>query len=305
MTGFLDLPGEIRNRIYTLIFPERQLLLRFFHPKKALKSTSGRPGPESSKRLKQLYAVSLPLNDGGHHQREIGLPAQLLRVSCKLYEEIMPLLYSSVALHFESMKAVNCFLNGASSQGMEYLTKLAITHRGYGEPNQTGHTRWKKLHDERWLATCKRIAKEMTGIQHLKLSLQICDWPCQLNLSASWAKPLFFLKGPNGLDRVDVSLHSCSFDKKRLDAAARVIERAMMSERGRAQRQLEGVLLDIAQLEKKRSRRPKRQVLKDTTNFAWGAPLRHGIQLAKGYEGLDHQDGFRPGSTMRHTDIQT
>jgi hypothetical protein len=270
MTGFLDLPGEIRNRIYTLIFPKQQILLRFFHHKKSFKSTSGGPCSDSSKRNRQLYAVSVQPNDAGHHQHELVFSAQLLRVCRKIHDETLPLLYTSTALHFESMRAINCFLNGASSQGMGYTTQLAITHHGYGEPVLTSDAIWKAKHDHRWLATCKEIAKTMKGIQHLKLCLQICDWPCQLNLSAKWAKPLFFLKGADGLNRVDIYLHSCSFQKERLESAARVVEREMTSERGQAQRQLEKSLQEIAKLRRKRYTQPKRRVLKDITNVACG-----------------------------------
>ena len=272
MTGFLDLPGEIRNRIYILVFPEKQLLLRYSHPKKPSNGPSGRTREASNKRSTQLHTILVPAHGPCGHSQEVIFSAQLLRVCREIQEEALPLLYTSVALHFESTKAINCFLSVASSRGMEQITKVAIIQPGYGEPHFTRNTIWKAKHDQRWLSTCKRIAQKMTGIQHLRLCLEICDWPCQLNLSADWAKPLFFLKGPDGLSRVDISLHSNSFSKQRLEAASRMVERAMTSARGRADRKLEDSLQELARLEKRKpSAQPKGQTFKDTSNTAWSS----------------------------------
>lgn len=268
MTGFLDLSGEIRNRIYSHIFPEQQISLRCSHPNHPATPGASRPHSDVSRRASQLYATRVLPDGADHHQHQLVFSAPLLRACRKIHEEALPLLYASVAFHFQSMKAVHRFLNGAPGQGLQQITKLAITQPGYGEPGRTRNTTWKAKHDERWMSTCKQIAQEMTGVQHLKLCLQICDWPCQLNLGSNWAKPLFFLKGPDGLKRVDVYLHSSSFPKARLEAAARVVERAMTSEGGRAQRQLEDSLQEIARQDKTRCAQPKQQVWKDKTNFA-------------------------------------
>lgn len=111
--------------------------------------------------------------------------------------------------------------------------------------------------------------------------MQICDWPCQLNLSAAWAKPLFFLKGKDGLDRVDIYLHSSNFPEQRLEAAARMVERAMMSAQGRAQRQLEKSLEEIARLEEKQYAEQKPRALRDTTNTARDARCDDEIKQVK------------------------
>jgi 2EXR family len=246
MTGFLDLPGEIRNRIYTLAFPEQQVLLRSSHPKRDPESKSTvKRGHD--KRSCQLYASAPHRLSPPHCQ--LFLSAHLLRVCHKIHEEALPLLYSSTALHFESMKAINLFLNGASHQGLQHTKKLAITQSGYGEPYRTSDECWKIRHDQRWMSTCKKIAEAMTSLQHLRLGLQLCDWPTQLNLNAKWARPLFYLKGADGLDRVDLYLCSSDFSEQRLAAASRMLEKAMMSERGRAQRQLEYDLQTISLLE--------------------------------------------------------
>ena len=243
MPGFLDLPGEIRNRIYTLVFPEQQFLLRRCSSN-AIKSTADRPSANCRNSTGRLYAT-LP-GDIGKHNTPLRLSAHLLRVCTKVHEEALPLLYTNVAVHFNSMKAINIFIDRASPHGLQQIKKLAIFQQGYGEPYKTSNAGWKAKHDQRWMSTCKKLAETMTGVQHLRLGLQICDWPSQLNLSARWTKPLFYLKGSEGLDRVDVELRSNGFDGRRLRAAARMVERAMMNDRGRAQLQLEGDLQMIA-----------------------------------------------------------
>ena len=78
----------------------------------------------------------------------------------------------------------------------------------------------------------------MTALAHLKLELRICDWPTQLNLAAAWAKPLLELKGSRGIDHVEVTLIHNAFNEQRLQAAANVVARAMMTEEGRVRQDL-------------------------------------------------------------------
>ena len=90
------------------------------------------------------------------------------------------------------------------------------------------------------MKTCKKVAEEMKGLECLKLELRICDWPTQLNLAAAWAKPLLELKGSKGIDHVEVTLFHDAFSEQRLQAAANVVARAMMSEESGVKHELVG-----------------------------------------------------------------
>lgn len=78
----------------------------------------------------------------------------------------------------------------------------------------------------------------MIALQDLKIDLRICDWLTQLNLAAAWTKALLESKGSKGIDRVEVTLRHNAFNQQRLQVAANVIARALMSEEGRVRHEL-------------------------------------------------------------------
>jgi hypothetical protein len=113
------------------------------------------------------------------------------------------------------------------------------------------------------MKACRRIAREMTALERLKLELRICDWPTQLNLAAAWAKPLLELKGIKGIEHVEVTLIHDAFNEHRLQAASRVVARAMMSREGRVRHALADVTARTDEL-KRRGGFPSSQLPKAT-----------------------------------------
>ena len=133
---------------------------------------------------------------------------------------------------------MNKFLNIVPAA--DAIRKLELRHSTYGEPRLTEDRKWKHQHDKKWMNTCKRIAENMTSLDHLKLELRICDWPTQLNLAAAWAKPLLVLKGSTGIHHVEVTLIHDAFNEQRLQATANVVARAMRTGESRVRPELAG-----------------------------------------------------------------
>ena len=79
----------------------------------------------------------------------------------------------------------------------------------------------------------------MTRLQYLKIDLQICDWPTQLKMAASWVKPLLVLKGSNGINGVDIFLRCNGFKDDMLAAFATRLELEMMSPEPRRLREIQ------------------------------------------------------------------
>lgn len=224
--SFLDFPGEIRNKIYDLLFAGHVFIYRSPPVRERLENAEFR----TRLHLESRRIYSLPTN---HH---FYIRPSLLRVCRQVRDEAVTFLYANTTFRLDSIFTMNKFLNVVPAVGA--IKTLELRHSTYGEPRLTEDRRWKHRHDKTWMKTCRRIAGKMTALEHLKLELRICDWPTQLNLAAAWAKPLLELKGSKGIEYVEVTLIHDAFNEQRLRAASRVVAQAMMSEEGRVRHAL-------------------------------------------------------------------
>ena len=231
--SFLDLPAEIRNKIYDLLFVGYVLIYRSHPVRERLEN------PQVIARLhlacRRIYSWSA----GTHFYIAPGL----LRVCRQVHGEATAFLYGNTTFRLESVFTVNKFLNIVPAA--DAIRKLELRHSTYGEPRLTEDRKWKHQHDKKWMNTCKRIAENMTSLDYLKLELRICDWPTQLNLAAAWAKPLLVLKGSTGIHHVEVTLIHDAFSEQRLQATANVVARAMRTGESRVRPELAGNVANI------------------------------------------------------------
>ena len=229
--SFLDLPGEIRNKVYGHLFSGHILITRNY-PARARREgqehNAGSNRPKARFHLGNEQIVYPDTSLGGVQWTR----PDVLRVCHLIHEEATTFLYANTTFRFDSMLTINKFLNVAPAVGVKAVRKLELQHRAYGEPKLMKHRKWKQCHDKKWTKTCRRISEEMAGIEELRVDLQICDWPTQLNLAAAWAKPLMLLKGKS---IVGVSLHHEAFSEQRLKATSRVVSKAMMNEESQQQ----------------------------------------------------------------------
>jgi hypothetical protein len=224
--SFLDLPGEIGNRIYNLLFAGHVLIYRSHPAKERLANAEFR----THLHLESRWIYSLPTCNHFY------IRPSLLRVCRQVRDEATTFLYANTTFRLDSIFTANKFLNIVPAVGA--IKKLELQHSTYGEPRLMEDRKWKYRHDKAWLKTCRRIAGEMKALEDLKLELRICDWPTQLNLAAAWAKPLLELKGSKGIKHVEVTLIHEVFNEQRLVAISSVVAQAMMSGEGRVRHAL-------------------------------------------------------------------
>ncbi|ERF75429.1 hypothetical protein EPUS_00222 [Endocarpon pusillum Z07020] len=299
---FLDLPGEIRNKIYDLVFEECVVGVRMsnepqFHdelidrpfvhyqrqsynqydkkrrpgaPQRAERQRGNKTIQPSSKadtkpqkqatvaiqeqscavsqkssnpqqRRRQHYkkgpsrishdVLSLTPSGGGN-LAHYDIPFNLLFSSRQIYNEALCVMYAKTFFRINSTKALNRFLLITPLRALQAIRGLGISHRTQGEPKLTEHRKFKIIDDKKWSTTCKQISEKMTDLKTLRLDLELHDWPCHLTLDEEWAQPILSLR-QNGLERVDATLSHTAFIQERLNAAARNLEVAMLSNEGR------------------------------------------------------------------------
>ena len=241
--SFLDLPGEIRNKIYGHLFAGH-ILITCNHPGRAHRERQERNAQVSRPKVRFHLGSEPEYTDGTWFGEYRYIRPAVLRTCRLLHDEAVTFLYANSTFRFDSMRTINKFLNIASAAGVRAIRKLELHHGTYGEPQLMEHRKWKQCHDKKWMKTCRRISEEMTGIEQLRISLHVCDWPTQLNLAAAWAKPLMLLKGK---DFVEVRLSHEAFSEQRLEATSRVVSKALMNERSQRQQELAE---DLAKIEK-------------------------------------------------------
>ena len=269
----LELPGEIRNKIYDLIFTETHVRLCRGHGWKDQQDQKrgrrlGSCGNHAPSPATRNHRFSCLPQQTGHHPTPLGTMknrAALLGSCHQIRAEAMDFIYARATFNFESPKLIDMFLNVAPAQGVRSIRKIELVHSTGGEPQLTAMREWKIRHDLKWQSTCERIAMEMTGLEELKLRLRICDWPTELNQAACWAQPILVLRGAKGLARVQIILAHASFSDRRLCGAARALERAMLSDEAREEHQHQEDLARIAAMEwKQKEQHSKRKPIKAT-----------------------------------------
>lgn len=252
----LELPGEIRNRTYALLFRHCELEVLRNHPQDHVRRRK-REAKEYGLQFKvphlRLQSVMLgpqkPFNWSGHVAPRLNQPAHVLQTCRQVRAEAITYLYANTAFSFSSPKVLEKFLNIVPEVGKQAVLQLQLTHATYAEPRLTEMRPWKIRSDKNWTRLCKRMAEEMKSVRCLRLELTICDWPTQLNHAAKWAKPILMLKGEEGLDQVDIVLEHRSFTRQRLHAAARALENEMLTKEARRQRQHEEDLRRTREME--------------------------------------------------------
>ena len=251
---FMNLPAEIRNRIYDFLFDEFRVLVR------------GRACDNKSKKKPMWFdAQQTQLRKPGY-RLECGfessiinqdlmrcarslVPTEMLQVSRGIYPEVIPLLYSRMKLRFESMKTLSYFLTHAQPMGIASVRKIEIVHAQYGEPLMLADREWKKRHNAKWLKLCELIGEEMKSLQELRIDFRICDWPTTLAMTAKWVQPLLKIRRAQ-LDRADIILRCSGIRSERLASFAKKLELEMMNDRGKRTRKAEERQLQIAELKK-------------------------------------------------------
>lgn len=270
---FLRLPGELRNRIYDLVFEERRIGLWRTHPRRELqrsKLAQNAPRPLLFPSKGKVQCVStlslasmapakicrprlahidlplahLPLDNASNPRKPSRVSIELLLTCRQICEEAITYLYGNTQFVFKSPNTVCYFLKGASEVGLQAIRRIEIHHNTYGEPRLTEHCVFKERSDEKWFRACVTISERLVGLQELVLKVRICDWPTKLELTTDWAIPLLTL-GERKLDRADVTLKHKAFNEGQCKVAAEGLEDRLMTQEGIEKKEAERAILEV------------------------------------------------------------
>ncbi|KAK5999827.1 hypothetical protein QM012_004915 [Aureobasidium pullulans] len=205
LPGILRLPIEIRNQIYGYLFHQQLITIKqndawpyqngsplvdaiteFREPDrpKAIKAirivtkavTKKRTAEEFRRNMMKARGVTY---DGVPGQKpepiegvnwEISLNSLLL--TCKtIYAETGPILYGITVFYFDDARRLRAFLKTVSNGNLACITKLHIHVRTYGIPNKAGDNIWYQEHIDCWTKIFTKIAKKMTNLRTLRVTL--------------------------------------------------------------------------------------------------------------------------------------
>ncbi|KAI9370484.1 hypothetical protein BJX61DRAFT_88064 [Aspergillus egyptiacus] len=225
----MDLPAEIRNQIYSYLFPPQRVQVlrqkdrknvptsptryRLFHiqlpprdPKTQnqkclpyLKSRSGltprdQLASEDSRQRTKPARLAPPSKEREKHieKGERRYQAQLsLPFTCKQsYNDTVCLLYAATQFVFPSPKTLSRFLDSVSSQAQAAITHVELKHSMYNEPRLTQFREIKLRSDRNFYVLCERITKACEGLSVLHIKLAVFDAPIMLEVGEQWSLPI-------------------------------------------------------------------------------------------------------------------
>ncbi|KAG9196516.1 hypothetical protein G6011_01637 [Alternaria panax] len=212
--GFLALPGEIRNHIYSYYFNSvrrceivgrgAQLTQRTLQTVKLslnlvpANNTTSAPGSESNTVPLTVVRFSRPL---GKYNIVQGLQTNwqdslhALSLVCKqIYTETVTFLYQKTIFVFDAPKRMENFFKFASSIGIGNIAKLHLHYNTYGHPYRTESLIWQERHSQSWQRGCKAASKKLTGLQELEIWMQVHEAAPKFSLREKWLKPLLHFR---------------------------------------------------------------------------------------------------------------
>lgn len=205
LPGILRLPVEIRNQIYGYLFQQQLITIK---QNDAWPYQNGSPlvdaiaeyrEPDRPKAIKVIKIVSTAVKNKKTPEqirRKMmkargvsydGIPGQKpqpmegvnwetslnnLLLTCKtIYAETGPILYGITVFYFDDAQRLRAFLKTVSDRNLACITKLHIHVRTYGIPNKAADNIWYQEHIDCWTKIFAKIAKKMTNLRTLKVTL--------------------------------------------------------------------------------------------------------------------------------------
>src|SRR5699024_5380165 len=97
------------------------------------------------------------------------------------------------------------------------------------EPTLTDFRYYKLRSDLSWSLACEEMSLTMASLKVLHVDLTIRDWPIHLEIGESWAQPILFFGGGDGLDSANITLRMSMFGADVREKVARVLEKELMN----------------------------------------------------------------------------
>ncbi|EOA80699.1 uncharacterized protein SETTUDRAFT_35625 [Exserohilum turcica Et28A] len=203
LRGFLALPGEIRNGIYSYYFgseyhceitaqgsqfkQRRPHTIKLWSGLAARKDHASRPDTKPGMPALNIVRFSGPL---GLQTNWLGSPYALSLTCKQVHLETAAFLYSKTVFIFDAPKRILNFFNVVPSTSLDKITKLHFHYDTYGPPHRADHQVWQAKHSQSWFNACKAASKKLTGLQELQVWAQLHDSAPKFSLREKWITPL-------------------------------------------------------------------------------------------------------------------
>lgn len=219
---FLDLPGELRTKIYELSFPTTRV------------EVTRAPAKSKEDNQRRLTHKALAPRDEDHKiDRNAFIPKSmpfgLVMASKQVYKETVCYLYSNTQFVFHSSKALKRFVLNSRCACQAYVRSMEIHRVVNGEPHLTFFRQFKLKGDIRWERMCRVISWTFPGLKELYFNVGIHDWPIKLRLDEEWARPILYF-AENKVDHAEVNLRMRMFREDTVKAVAEKLERKLMTD---------------------------------------------------------------------------
>ena len=186
---FLELPGELRNRIYDLVIPCQTYVLNWVRNNQRSKTLTyhilgkestltRRLDPHVIQRRKETKNPRSPFRKAIMEDiYSRGSHIALLWVCKKMYPEASSMFYSKSTIVLRRLKAIRHFLNNLQPPNKLAIRSLSLTYQTYGHTVLTANTEWKRKADLSWLELCESISDECPNLTFLSLDLNLNRCP--------------------------------------------------------------------------------------------------------------------------------
>lgn len=217
---FLDFPGEIRNLIYSYIFPwelyeicclgKRAKSLTYRFVTQPLKGPRLDPSVDRRRRLLD-YPRRIRSNECIPLYELSPGPAAILLTCKQIHEEASLLLYTNSTFAFSSLRALSTFLSTIRTSCKQSIRSLHLNHYTAGNLGLTQTNKNTQGYDQKWLDLCWKVRDELCNLKELSIVLTINDTPLTFGEEAAWKAPLLAFSGI-GLKRCSIILKGPAID---------------------------------------------------------------------------------------------
>lgn len=236
---FLNLPGEIRNKIYGYLFKNEFFEIRFAdRGEKSLtyrlpnRPTCMQPKLEpNASRRRRLYDWPRRI-----YTKEVVPvfhlspgPAALLLTAKQINEEATPLFYRSSTFTFQNLRAFDRFLTTLSVRAKSSIRSLHLSHHTAGNAFHTPFQPWTRLFDRKWDDLCWKASEELTALEELSVDLMINEVPISFDPSDTWMMALLSFEAIE-LKRCSIILRNHATPRAVLEVEAYKLRRMLLAE---------------------------------------------------------------------------
>jgi hypothetical protein len=238
-TKFLNLPGEIRNKIYEYAFPTEFFEIRFadkgegsltYRLPHRPRYMQPRLEPDITRR-RRLYDWPRRVRSKEFippYKLSPG-PGALLLTCQKVYEEAAPLFYGNSTFTFQNLRAFERFMDTLSVRSKASIRSLHLTHHTAGNAFYTDYQSYTRKFDRKWDDLCWRASEEMKSLEELSIDLMINEVPISFDPFDTWMLALLSFEAI-GLKRCSIVLHNHLTPKAVLEVEAYKIRRALLDD---------------------------------------------------------------------------